>query len=407
MLLGRVARTVALVLAATLVACSNGDEGAATAGEATRAIRTTPGELAGTITEGFSAPRDLVELTDGRAVINDRAHRELWVVDFTTGDRAAFGRTGDGPGEFRDPSAVMRLPGDSIAVASAGSLSRISVMAPNGTPVRSVRLDPRNFAPPTHPEQVSEWLPQPVATDAFGNVYGERPRVPAALEPIPDSLIPRTIVRYDLALQRSDSVTSVWPAIVRTMPRANAIGLEFDLPLGAVEARSAWAVLADGSVAVVDESSYAITRYALDGSITVAQPLDSSRYEITADVWQQYVDTASANFERLLRGGSMMTADGSASTITINAPLKPDVLPPVIADEYTRVLTDGTQLWIPVAGPYALQRERWDVISAAGERVDTYDLPAGTRLLAVSEQYLYVTSADEDGLRMLTRYRRP
>lgn len=59
---------------------------------------------------------DATRMPDGRIVVADRSNHEIRVFDATGKFVRTMGRTGDGPGEFRDPLQVTALGGDSLLV---------------------------------------------------------------------------------------------------------------------------------------------------------------------------------------------------------------------------------------------------------------------------------------------------
>ncbi|MGD2124007.1 MAG: hypothetical protein PVJ76_19810, partial [Gemmatimonadota bacterium] len=78
-------------------------------------------------------------LADGRVVVLNGGSRE---VRFYGADGALLirqGRTGEGPGEYRQLSAVWSLPGDSVVVWDA-RLLRVTVLAPNGVVARETPI---------------------------------------------------------------------------------------------------------------------------------------------------------------------------------------------------------------------------------------------------------------------------
>jgi hypothetical protein len=61
----------------------------------------------------------LRELSDGRVVIIERGRRALFILDSTLRRQRQIGRTGDGPAEYRSPSRILPLHGDSSLVIDA------------------------------------------------------------------------------------------------------------------------------------------------------------------------------------------------------------------------------------------------------------------------------------------------
>ena len=86
--------------------------------------------------------RGAIQLSDGRIVLGETAANELRVYDAKGNHVKTFGRKGDGPGEFRSITSVVKLAGDTIAVLhERASVSRftgdgkyITRTADEGTP---------------------------------------------------------------------------------------------------------------------------------------------------------------------------------------------------------------------------------------------------------------------------------
>ncbi len=389
-----------------LAACTSADT--SNESNATRAEARTLGESTATIREEFTAPVSVVEISDTRAVINDPRDSEVWQVDFATGERTLFGRTGDGPGEYRAPAVVLRLTADSVAVASAGPVPRVSVISNDGVPARSVMLSDDRFSPPSAAADTrafSESPPQVMASDRAGRMYGPRPRLPLAFEPVTDADAQHVLVRFALNGDAVDTVTSVLPTNVRNA-RPVASGLEFDLPLGPFETSHAWTVLADGTVAVVDERTYGLVLYPVNApAVTVGRIVHDS-VPLAPDMWQQYVDSTRNSLLDAMKGTPTMLDGGGTPEITVRVPPQPTHIPPVLANHERRMLTDGEQLWIPVAGADPLRTETWEVLNREGRVLYRYALDAGVKLLAVTEQFLYTSVEREDGLKQEQRYAR-
>lgn len=90
----------------------------------------------------FSRIGPATRLTDGRIVVAERADMHLRVFDSTGRHLQTIGGKGSRPGEFTDIGAIMRLPGDSLAVES---IQFTSIFGPDGKFIRQVRYGP--FAP--------------------------------------------------------------------------------------------------------------------------------------------------------------------------------------------------------------------------------------------------------------------
>ena len=105
----RLGKRLSVSLASSIVAI------AAVSPVAAQAARPLPAASA-TLREGFSGVRRIRELADGRVLVLDSGEQRLVVTDFGTQSVREVGRSGSGPGEFRQLSAVYPLSGDSSLV---------------------------------------------------------------------------------------------------------------------------------------------------------------------------------------------------------------------------------------------------------------------------------------------------
>jgi len=78
---------------------------------------------------------------EGRLVVLDRSRRRISVFGPDGGFVGASGREGRGPGEYDRPSALWRLPGDSLAVYDP-AVGRVSILNEDAGWVRSVQVQP-------------------------------------------------------------------------------------------------------------------------------------------------------------------------------------------------------------------------------------------------------------------------
>lgn len=357
------------------------------------------------IIERFTSIGDLVEVDDSLVLVHDVSEQSVWMVNFTDGSRTPFGRSGDGPGEYRSPASILRLGGDTVVIASAGPNPRLALLTTNGAPLGSQTLElPRvASAEAAAPMTFDEWPPQPTASDGRGYMYGVRPRTPVGMEPLPPEEERQVLVRFNVSLSRFDTIAYVRPSGVYR-GRLVAGRLEYDLPLGKFEASDTWSVLADGTVITIDEQTYALTAHPERGGTTAPRVVPHSARPLASAEWQQFVDSARGALLDMFSGGPSMA--GGLTTSQVRVPEAPTSFPPVAADRTRRPLNDGDMLWIPVNRDVANAHDQWDVLRADGTVLARYELPPNVRLVAVSRRYVYTATASEDDLLRMTRSRR-
>ena len=92
-----------------------------------------PGAPQAEFAEPFSEIGAIRELRDGRVIVVDSRELTAKLVDFRTGAAVTIGRSGDGPGEYRWPSRLYPLPGDSTLLWDASG-GRMLIIGPDGKP---------------------------------------------------------------------------------------------------------------------------------------------------------------------------------------------------------------------------------------------------------------------------------
>ena len=75
--------------------------------------------------ESFSLIKGFRELSDGRILVTDWTEERVTVLDLVSGDARDLGRVGGGPSEFRLPSQLIPLPGDSTLLVDFGNVRMI------------------------------------------------------------------------------------------------------------------------------------------------------------------------------------------------------------------------------------------------------------------------------------------
>lgn len=97
---------------------------------------------------GFYEIDDAVRLSDGRVVVLDAGAKELLYFSSSGEFQARAGGTGDGPGEFRDPAGLVRLPGDTLCVYARRS-QHLSLFDQAGNWIVDRAMDEIEELPPT------------------------------------------------------------------------------------------------------------------------------------------------------------------------------------------------------------------------------------------------------------------
>lgn len=139
----------------------------------------------------------------GRLVVADR--RQLHVIDTATAAATTIGRDGEGPGEFRNLTAVAAWRGDSVITYDA-RLHRLSWFGPDLAFARAVRWTPRPpFVSPRRPLDALRPGDAGLYVVRVENVHVDRPTRSALLWVDPEADTSRTLGDWpDFASTRLD-----------------------------------------------------------------------------------------------------------------------------------------------------------------------------------------------------------
>jgi hypothetical protein len=357
---------------------------------AARPITARPAEFA----EPFSAVTRLVELADGRVLLNDSRERKLGVVDFATGAFTEVAREGAGPLEYKTVFSLVRVGGDSVLLWDLGN-QRAMLMSPAGKPVRTQRVS-------EGPNGMMTMFgrPLPRDADAQGRVYSTHRgmRLAGPMRNQSDSV---AIVRSEPLGNRFDTLA---------MYGASQTSMSIPGPEGVVRMRAvgfpaldAWTVFPDGRVLVVRGADYRPEIIGRDRKRTAAPPVPHTRLEVTAADREAHMKQARAQ-----SAGLRMPAPAGGTPPRFET-VEPEQwqthLPPLAS---TTIRVDSrSRAWVHVRERDMEAGERYDLLDVEGRRVDIVRLPKGSKLVAMGRNVLYTTREDADGLTYLQRFPLP
>lgn len=361
--------------------------------------------------EGFTTPGAVVERANGKALVSDRRHRELWLVDFTTGRRTPFGRSGDGPGEFRSVHAVLPMAADSVAVLSHGVPYRVSILTDEGRPIRTWTMG--NFISFAEAALKFESYPVLEYADTAGRFYGARVALGGTSGSIEymDSV---PIMRVELSTERIDTVAIFHTGEWGSFRRPTADSLHYRAGRGVYAAINDWTVTPDGTLVMLDAKSYTITLVSPSGSVRrVPVKNPHPKYEIGAREWQRHSDSATRVVGlRMKQSLGQISARMGTRLQTpdyrnlVMSPESPVFWPPVLTSS-APMKTANSMLWIPVTGPESPRRKYWDVVSLDGTVKQSFVSDRNQYLLEVTSEHLYMVTVDNDDVRWVSRHPNP
>jgi hypothetical protein len=346
------------------------------------------------LAEGFTSLQGVRELADGRVLTIEACEQVLKLVDFAAGSASQVGRTGSGPGEYRNTSRLLALAADSSAIYDVGN-RRYLIILPDGTPGATFAEPPR--AARVANGRVAAIGFSPTQSDAQGRLYA---REFGLLEAGP------TLVRAEsVAVERWD----------RRLARRDTLAFQRSLRPGPVELGAPevpfltgvqWAVAPDGRVALLDPADYHVELVGPARARTVGKPIPFQPIRVTEAHKQQWREERKPLCGR--RSVSMPRPGGGSVTVEMQPPKEPtewpEVLPPFLTGA-ALFAPDGI-LWVKRTAA-AGAPVTYDLVDARGVVVRQVVLPKRTRLLGLGRTSLYLVRSDEDDLQYLQRYPLP
>jgi len=380
------------------------------------------------------------ELADGRLLVDDAGRRQIKLFDAAlTGATVVLDSA---PGTSKSygarPMPLIRYLGDSTLVPDYASRT-MSVIDPDGRVARSLAMP--------SPADVG-LVRRGASIDASGRLLyvGDAPLVPppaarAGQKPLPADSAP--VLRADFDLRRTDTVAR----IARPLERTGAVSPDGTTTLNVftpnpLRAMDEWAVLSEGSIAIVRGHDYHVDWIRPDGSRTSSAKLPFDWKQLGDGDKQRIIDSTRARLNAAVENGTIMD---QAELVTIERAPRPTgapALPPTtprgggrgagffgftlqprdstsldeVADYYPPLRPGAAMadldghLWIlPTTSKQSKRGELvYDVIDANGELLERVRLPLGRLIVGFGRGgVVYLMSGDRASGFSLERTRLP
>ncbi|MEW5915123.1 MAG: hypothetical protein AB1762_01905 [Gemmatimonadota bacterium] len=339
--------------------------------------------------ESFAQVRGLRELADGRVLISDRLDKGVVALDFMTNTLRQIGRTGRGPAEYRLPTALRALPGDSTLLIDEGN-SRIAIIGPDLQIHRSFTLILPGL----------DFGSGARAVDRAGRFYTQ---LPGWMNREPNDSV--GVVRFDVRSKRVDTLLKVKG--MSWLPPGPRYGMGWVV----FAPQDVWSATSDGRIAVVRSGDYHVEWYEPNGRVTRGAAVPFEPVPVTMAERRAYVRNFLENSNVGGRGG-----DDALTAVPADMMEEPRIqemaerntfaaTKPAFTDAAPLLGSDGT-LWVQ-RSTKAGAGGQWDVFDATGRRIHRLRLPVGKHLAGLGVRWLYVIAIDDDGLQHLERHPRP
>jgi hypothetical protein len=347
----------------------------------------------------FTVVAGVRELSDGRVLVTDEKDGVLVAVDFRAGTSLAVGRTGNGPGEYRQVGRLWPLGGDSTLLkepfAPRWLLLRgvevVATLGPGDPTVRAVGMMPI----------MGSDTRGGIGVVQFGRDASGRPTLDDSLLLVRvarPSLRVDTITRLGSPTQweRGAGVTPSPPAVAAAGGGAPA---ERRYALG-LQVQDQVAVFADGWIAIARTDPYRVDWCAPGRACAIGRPLDTTRPPMSARERQAYLQAM-----QQMRGWPPTTDVSAVSGW-------PNVIPPFTMPSQR---IDGSAVLAMPDGRLMVERlptaesrmRRYDIVSRRGEIAGRVLLPFAERIVGFGARAVYLAVADADGVERLRRHAWP
>lgn len=348
------------------------------------------------IEEPYSLVVGVREAGPGRVVVADGMEGEVTVADFETGERTMLGRQGAGPGEYRMPSGLYKIRGDTFWVMDPAQ-QRFTVFLPDhkaGVPFHLQMFD----------TQSRTSLMAPFHVDEKGQLYSSLLLIAGggANVQIPDSV---EIARFDPRVttsQRTVLAKLRFPTSGTPEMRFEGQTMHYKMAYPGLVTADSWAVFPDGRVAIVHGHNYSVEFIKPDGSRTTSRPIAFQPIPVTAADREAEMAEAKRQLAEQMKAARRAMPAGFNLNIEMSAPESWPANYPSISPMMIHAAPDG-MLWVRRSTPARVDREQWDVIGPAGTVVARWQLPVRTRLIGVGAGVAYTVRLDEDDLQYLGR----
>jgi len=343
----------------------------------------------GTLGPEFKSVRAVRELADGRTLVIDSDERTLFVVDWSTLQRRAVGRTGNGPGEYQYPGQLVALGADSTLLIDFQNGKWHFLNRDRFT--TSLQRD----------DSTVSWFAcgTMVGADSLGRLLALRgTRFPEKYQrfrcgsEVAESL---AVIRVSRQTGTRDTVALIrGPFTGQSEFRGRtATGTILYLLQNPLSAGDQALLFPDGWTAIVIAAPYHVVWHPPGGAVIKGQPLPFA---------QQRVDD---RVKRLAMDDRWPPSPHIPRFQTSDFPAWPAVVPPFL-EKALVALPDG-RIAIKRASFETDRKNHYDIVDRRGVLSGVLRLPRNERLIGSGKQFVYVAATDVDEVQYLRRHSWP
>jgi hypothetical protein len=335
--------------------------------------------------DAFGRLADVAPRRAGGFWIVDGQSRRVRGYDDDGAEVLAFGRPGEGPGEFRSVGRLAERPDGGISVGGRMPVELYRFDA-SGAPLGAERVPPALYRelpsgdvadrPPLGPS-LGEW-----GFAADGTAFVQAVTIDAPVD---------EIVRSDVVLRPADGER---PAVRFASWEAPAVRGGPGGQVQLLQPDASWSPLSGGGLWFTPGDAYELRRYDAAGELRSIVRRPASRTPLTADIRSAYVASLEAE------------ADNPGTIAMLERAVFPDSLAATTGLWASEA--DG-HVWVGVLDPDLAWRiedpNALDIFDAAGGYVGRLPIPDGLRPTRITSDYVYGIWLDELEVTSARRYR--
>ena len=360
------------------------------------------------------------QLPDGRLLVNDTQRRQLLIIDralsattviadSAAGKQTSYGAKAGGLISYRADSTLFVDPDglSMFVIDPAGRIARVASV-------------PRS-------QDAAALASNNAGIDSRGRlVYRGLTRVKQVvnggltLAQFPDSI---DVDRIDLATRRVDTAGYFRVSKTNMTITQTEHGMSVGAEVNPVQTVDDWAVLADGSIAIVRGQDYHVDLIGADASVKSAAKIPFNWRPLTDEEKLVVLDSAKRQIDRMFSGAgpdqaAMMAMHGDGAAIPIagghgaptaapNSPPPVKLVPASALPDFWPVFNQGGvkpdadgNLWVRTSAirPGAIGGPIYDVIDRAGSLADRVQIPPGRQIVGFGKGgTVYMAARESNG----------
>jgi hypothetical protein len=340
-----------------------------------------------TLTVDLAQVAAVRELGNGHLLISDAGTPAILVVDPASGATRKLGREGRGPNEFVRPGGIYYDADGTTSLIVDRGQARVFVIDRNGTLTGMKSIEQRG-------SQRAADAYDPLRIDAALHTYfveqggAFRANGGRGTDSIP-------LIRFDVAQQKPDTIAQLFqtrPTIVSTQGRMTFSRTPLFSPA------DSWAVMPDGSIALVRATPYRVDWMSPAGERTVGRAISYTPVAVTEADKEPPEGSATAT----IGGGPA----GGRQTTMSTADMKPEYAKVKPAfDPLDLVVAPDGRLWVGRQEAAGAKQALYDVFDRKGARVDRVAFPARSRVVGFGPSAVFVAELDRDDVPTIRKYR--